>query len=66
MDWVRIEPGCEMPEDGEIVLISDIDDWVIAIHSFGKFYPVDEYGYACMSDTLDGAKHWARPELPKN
>lgn len=66
MNWVKIEPGCEMPEDCEIVLISDGEDWTQACHSFGKFYPVDSEGYMGISDEIGGVSHWARVELPNN
>lgn len=63
--WIEVKPGCEMPQDGEIVLISDGDDWTHACHWFGKFHPVDSEGYAGMSDEIGGVTHWARPALPR-
>lgn len=66
MDWVKIEPGCEMPDINEVVLLSDGDDWMSACHSHGKFHPVDSEGYAGMSDEVSGETHWARVKLPNN
>ncbi len=65
MDWIEIKTSCEMPKTGEIVLISDGDEWTHACYSQGKFHPVDSEGYAGMSDEVTGATHWARPELPR-
>lgn len=66
MDWVKIEPGCEMPDDLEGVLISDGEDWKESCYAADRFHPVDSDGYVGMSDSFECVTHWARVELPNN
>lgn len=65
MDWVKIEPGCEMPRNGEVVLA------VIKVDSHGQlsrwfqdavFY---EGGFRSRNGPINPI-HWARVELPNN
>ena len=66
MKWVRIEDGCEMPEDMEIVIACNGDgEWQSLVYSCGKWHPVEEDLYAGMSDEAVGVTHWARVELPE-
>lgn len=64
MNWVELQDGCEMPEDGEVCIISDGSEWKIACRIGDKFHPVDEDEYVCMSEVISGATHWCRPMLP--
>lgn len=66
MKWVKIEDGCEMPEDMEIVICyGGNGEWQSLAYNGGKWYPVDEDLYACMSDEVIGVTHWAGVELPE-
>lgn len=64
MDWVKIEPGCEMPERREVVAVSGGKDgrkwWTDAVYLGGNQF----------SSSFDEARfestHWARVELPNN
>lgn len=67
MNWVKIEPGCEMPEQEEYVLIAHRNGFIDSLFDSGVFrywrngdeFP-DGDGFA------QGYTHWARVELPNN
>lgn len=66
MKWVKIEDGCEMPENGEVVLLCDDEgDWCQACRTAGAFMALDEDRYTVFGMIIDGATHWARVELPE-
>lgn len=64
MEWIEIDDECYIPEHLEIVLVSNGFEWSMGCYDRGSFHPVDEQGYACMSDLIEGATHWMRPNIP--
>lgn len=63
MKWVKIEDGCEMPEEGEVILVVEEEggdlNWFECEYRNGKFKWTG-LGYAEILAT-----HWARVELPE-
>ncbi|MFB9112109.1 hypothetical protein QSH39_014630 [Xanthomonas arboricola pv. corylina] len=58
MEWIKIEPGCEMPAEGETVLtFNSYRQWSEGEHSCARFY-VDA------GLEIEGVTHWMRVELP--
>jgi hypothetical protein len=62
MNWIKIEPGCEMPEDGERVLCVDGD-----LFFSGYFWHSTTPRWSFSDDMGDyhDVTHWARLELPQ-
>lgn len=66
MKWVKIEDGCEMPEQLETVLIfKECGYFGLCDYRNNDFHPIDENGSVCLSERDDDATHWARVELPE-
>lgn len=68
MKWVKIEDGCEMPEEDEAVIAIKKDgndrDWYECGFFDGKFvWLATDF---TRSDGVIYATHWARVELPED
>ncbi|RZA28894.1 MAG: hypothetical protein EOP02_06085 [Proteobacteria bacterium] len=58
MEWIKIEPGCEMPAEEETVLTLDSKRfWSEAVHRCARFYWDEVH-------EIEGVTHWMRVELP--
>lgn len=58
MDWIRVEPGCELPYEGERVLVAAAQTWEEAEYVDGSFCILD-------GPAFEGVTHWARVTLPR-
>lgn len=61
MNWIKIEPGCEMPEIREKVILV----WHGSIAS-GYRSDRGTWDDGDFHDNMKGVTHWARVELPNN
>lgn len=59
MKWVKVEPGCEMPDAWEsVIAIDEFGDWMAA-----QINDTKDRWYTPQGDGFV-ATHWARVELP--
>lgn len=72
MKWVKIEDGCEMPENWKPVLVcctcnsnSQARYFCTATPVDGEFTPHDEQVEFGNGDWQETPTHWARVELPE-
>lgn len=67
MNWVEFQDGCEMPEEGEVCIISDGAEWKIACRIGDEFHPVDEdesaADHASAMTSPGVAVHYIRADL---
>lgn len=68
MNWVKIIEGCEMPKDGDIVVVCDnhdgFQDWFECEFRKGKFHWTAADTAITSGEIF--ATHWAYVELPKD
>lgn len=66
MDWVKIEPGCEMPNDGDfcIVIVKTYENG--AAQLAWKEWDGQDWHNRGIVDKNENPSHWARVDLPNN
>ncbi len=57
MRWIKIEPGCEMPIDGERLIVARSSGWEEAEW-------IDGYFSVPGGEELHGVTHYLRVQLP--